>query len=85
MTQATQAIPAVQVSAHVEAMEALARLARLADALSAADAKLCWAIKNSRECGLSDLEQGLLALQVQFDGLVARLQPAVAFKLDQSL
>lgn len=65
---------------HVESMERLLRLARLAEALQAMDSKLCWAVKNSRECGLAEMEQGLLALQQQFDGLVARLQPAVFFK-----
>jgi len=74
---------AVQVPVHVQSMEAMLRIARLADALSTADHKLCWAIKNSRDCGLSDLEQGLVALQKQFDALVARLQPAVAFELNR--
>ena len=68
---------------HVEAMERLSRLARLAEALQAVDSKLCWAVKNSRECGLPELEQGLLGLQAQFDGLVARLQPAVFFKPEE--
>lgn len=65
---------------HVESMERLLRLARLAEALQAMDSKLCWAVKNSRECGLTEMEQGLMGLQQQFDGLVARLQPAVFFK-----
>lgn len=71
---------AVQMPAHVEAMERMLRLARLADALHATDSRLCWAVKNSRECDMPDLYQGLLAVQAQFDDLVARLQPAVFFK-----
>ena len=64
-------------------MEQLLRTARLADALSAVDSKLCWAIKNSRDCDLPELEAGLLHVQAQFDVLVARLQPALLCQAQQ--
>lgn len=75
----------VFVPPHVEAMGSLNKVARLADALQAVDIKLAWAIKNSRDCCLPGLEQSLLDLQRQLDGLVARLQPAVLFQHQPSV
>lgn len=58
----------------------MARMARFHQALQSTHFHLCEAIWMARENGLSELEGYLVALQDEFEGLTAGLQPTLAFQ-----
>lgn len=65
---------------YVQSFDGLRNVAHLGKALHAMHACSCTAIKKSRDCGLPELEAGLTGIQVELEGLIARLRPAVFYE-----